>query len=99
LPIVNRKLAALGLKPKLRHHPNGSEYITDEGNYILDCACGKITNTVKTAADIRGIPGVVEHGLFLGMASLALIASDTGVIKVSKLYGDRYNKAIARLAS
>jgi ribose 5-phosphate isomerase A len=99
LPIVNRKLAALGLKPKLRHHPDGSEYITDEGNYILDCACGKITNTVKTAADIRGIPGVVEHGLFLGMASLALIASDTGVIKVSKLYGDRYNKAIARLAS
>jgi ribose 5-phosphate isomerase A len=99
LPIVNRKLAALGLKPKLRHHPDGSEYITDEGNYILDCACGEIINTVKTAADIRGIPGVVEHGLFLGMASLALIASDQGVIKVTRLYGDRYNKAIARLAS
>ncbi len=99
LPIVSRKLAALGLKPKLRHHSDGSKYITDEGNYILDCACGEITNTVKTAADIRGIAGVVEHGLFLGMASLALIASDTGVIKVTKLYGDRYNKAIARLAS
>jgi ribose 5-phosphate isomerase A len=99
LPIVSRKLDALGLNPKLRHHPDGSKYITDEGNYILDCSCGEISNHVKTAADIRGIAGVVEHGLFLGMASLALIASDEGVVKISKLYGARYNKAISRLAS
>ena len=99
LPIVSRKLDALGLNPKLRHHPDGSKYITDEGNYILDCSCGEISNHVKTAADIRGIAGVVEHGLFLGMASLALIASDKGVVKISKLYGDRYKKAISRLAS
>lgn len=99
LPIVSRKLDALGLNPKLRHHPDGSKYITDEGNYILDCSCGEISNHVKTAADIRGIAGVVEHGLFLGMASLALIASDKGVVKISKLYGARYNKAISRLAS
>jgi ribose 5-phosphate isomerase A len=99
LPIVSRKLGALGLNPKLRHHPDGSKYITDEGNYILDCSCGEISNHVKTAADIRGIAGVVEHGLFLGMASLALIASDKGVVKISKLYGDRYKKAISRLAS
>jgi ribose 5-phosphate isomerase A len=99
LPIVNRKLEAFGLNPKLRHHPDGSKYITDEGNYILDCACGEITNTAKTAANIRGIPGVVEHGLFLGMASMALIASDRGVMKVGKWYGDRYNKAISELAS
>jgi ribose 5-phosphate isomerase A len=99
LPIVTRKFEALGLNPKLRHHPDGSKYLTDENNYILDCSCGEITNPAKTAAEIRGIPGVVEHGLFLGMASLALIASETGVIKVSKLYGDRYNKAISRLAS
>jgi ribose 5-phosphate isomerase A len=99
LPIVNRKLEAFGLNPKLRHHPDGSKYITDEGNYILDCACGEITNTAKTAANIRGIPGVVEHGLFLGMASMALIASDRGVMKVGKWSGDRYNKAISELAS
>jgi ribose 5-phosphate isomerase A len=99
LPIVTRKLAALGVNPKLRHRPDGSRYITDEGNYILDCACGEIVNPVKTAAEIRGIAGVVEHGLFLGMASLALIASDQGVMKVGKVYGDRYKKAISRLAS
>ncbi|HWW99110.1 MAG TPA: ribose-5-phosphate isomerase RpiA [Edaphobacter sp.] len=99
LPIVTRKLAAFGVNPKLRHHPDGSRYITDEGNYILDCACGEIANPAKTAAEIRGIAGVVEHGLFLGMASLALIASDQGVMKVGKVYGDRYKKAISRLAS
>jgi ribose 5-phosphate isomerase A len=99
LPVVSRKLDALGLNPKLRHHPDGTKYITDESNYILDCSCGEITNHVKTAADIRGIAGVVEHGLFLGMASIALIASDKGVVKISKLYGDRYNKAISRVAS
>jgi ribose 5-phosphate isomerase A len=99
LPIVARKLEALGLNPKLRHHPDGSKYITDEGNYIVDCACGEITDTAKTAANIRGIPGVVEHGLFLGMASLALIASDKGVIKIGKLYGDRYDKVVSGLAS
>jgi ribose 5-phosphate isomerase A len=99
LPIVKRKLAAFGLNPKLRHHPDGSIYITDEGNYLLDCACGTITNPAKTAAEIRGIAGVVEHGLFLGMASLALIAGDKGVTKIGKLYGDRYRKAVSRLAS
>ena len=40
LPIVTRKFEALGLNPKLRHHPDGSKYITDEGNFIVDCACG-----------------------------------------------------------
>jgi ribose 5-phosphate isomerase A len=99
LPIVTRKLAAFGVNPKLRHRPDGSRYITDEGNYILDCVCGEIVNPAKTAAEIRGIAGVVEHGLFLGMASLALIASDQGVMKVGKVYGDRYKKAISRLAS
>ncbi|HTD97252.1 MAG TPA: ribose-5-phosphate isomerase RpiA [Edaphobacter sp.] len=99
LPIVSRKLEALGLNPKLRHHPDGSLYITDEGNYILDCACGEIANTTKTAADIRGITGVVEHGLFLKMASFALIANGQGVIKVGRWYGDRYRSAVARVAS
>jgi ribose 5-phosphate isomerase A len=99
LPVVTRKFEALGLNPKLRHRPDGSNYITDEGNYIVDCSCGEITDPAKTAAEIRGVAGVVEHGLFLGMASLALIASDQGVTKIGKLYGDRYNKAISRLAS
>jgi ribose 5-phosphate isomerase A len=99
LPIVSRKLEALGLNPKLRHHPDGSTYITDEGNYIVDCSCGVIADAAKTAADIRGIVGVVEHGLFLGMASVALIASSHGVIEVGEWTGERYNNALSTVAS
>jgi len=82
LPLVSRKLDALKLNPKLRHHPDGSLYITDEGNVILDCACGAIPDPAATAAELRSIIGVVEHGLFVNMASLALIAGDDGVREV-----------------
>ena len=82
LPLVSRKLEALDLNPKLRHHPDGSLYITDEGNFILDCACGSIPDPAWTASELRGIVGVVEHGLFVNMASLALIAGDDGVREV-----------------
>lgn len=82
LPIVAHKLTVLGLNPKLRRQPDRSIFITDENNVILDCACGSIPNPTKTAADIRAIVGVVEHGLFLNMASLALIAGEDGVREV-----------------
>jgi len=81
-PIVARRLEELGLNPKLRHHPDGSIYITDENNVLLDCSCGLIPDPAKTAADIRAIVGVVEHGLFLNMASIALIAGEQGVREV-----------------
>ena len=80
LPVVEPKLAALGLKPKQRKTKGGdAPYLTDEGNYILDCACGVIDEPDVLAAEIRGIVGVVEHGLFLGMATLALVAGEDGV--------------------
>jgi ribose 5-phosphate isomerase A len=80
LPLVEPKLAALGLNPAQREAKSGEgPYLTDEGNYILDCACGQIADPERTAAQIRGIVGVVEHGLFLHMASLALVAGEAGV--------------------
>jgi ribose 5-phosphate isomerase A len=80
LPVVEPRLAALGLNPKLRKAKNGEgPYLTDEQNYILDCACGRIEEPEETAAEIRSIVGVVEHGLFLGMAMLALVAGEDGV--------------------
>jgi ribose 5-phosphate isomerase A len=79
-PLVVRKLADLGLNPVLRKAVAGPGYwITDEENFILDCHCGEIENPEETAAQIRKIVGVVEHGLFLGMASKALIAGDNGI--------------------
>jgi ribose 5-phosphate isomerase A len=84
LPLVEPKLAALGLHPKLRQAKAGSgPYLTDEGNYILDCACGKIEEPEVTAAEIRGIVGVVEHGLFLGMAEMVLVAGEDGVTEMT----------------
>jgi ribose 5-phosphate isomerase A len=82
LPLVERRLDELGLRPKLRRHPDGSLYKTDEDNLILDCACGTIPEPEETAAEIRGIVGVVEHGLFLGMATVALVAGDDGVTEL-----------------
>ena len=82
LPLVEKRLVDLGLNPSLRKHKDGSIYLTDENNYILDCACGEIEEPEVTAAEIRGIVGVVEHGLFLGMASLALVAGDDGVREI-----------------
>lgn len=89
LPLVLPKLAALGLDPKQRmagSNPKQSTarsgdgpYLTDEGNYIVDCYCGQIADPVRTAAQIRSIVGVVEHGLFLDMATLALVAGEDGV--------------------
>ena len=82
LPLVRRKLDDLGLQPTLRLQKDGSEYLTDEGNFILDCRCGAIEEPEETAAEIRSLVGVVEHGLFLGMASVALVAGDAGVMEM-----------------
>jgi len=82
LPLVARKLTALGLNPSQRLKDDGSPYLTDEQNYILTCNCHQIPDPAKIAAEIRNIVGVVEHGLFLNMASLALIAGDGGVTEL-----------------
>jgi ribose 5-phosphate isomerase A len=80
LPLVRRQLQDLGLNPVLRPARDGEgPWITDQGNVILDCHCGVIEEPEGTAAEIRSIVGVVEHGLFLGMATLALVAGESGV--------------------
>lgn len=80
LPLVQPRLTDLGMHPKLRQNKDGSgAYLTDEGNYILDCSCGSIPEPESIAAELKSIVGVVEHGLFLGMASLALVAGEDGV--------------------
>ncbi|ADW67505.1 ribose 5-phosphate isomerase [Granulicella tundricola MP5ACTX9] len=80
LPLVLPKLEALGLEPKQRRAKSGDgPYLTDEGNFIVDCFVGKIADPVMVAAEVRAIVGVVEHGLFLGMAQVALVAGEDGV--------------------
>ena len=80
LPLVMKRLGELGLKPEQRKAKSGDgPYLTDEGNFIVDCHAGAIHEPEVTAAEIRSIVGVVEHGLFLGMASLVLVAGADGV--------------------
>jgi ribose 5-phosphate isomerase A len=71
--VVEKKIVALGASPKLRTRPDGSAYLTDNGNQILDCSFGKIDDPPALALTLSRTPGIVEHGLFIGLATLALV--------------------------
>jgi ribose 5-phosphate isomerase A len=83
-PLVATKLRAMGIRPQIRPATSGGDYITDEGNLILDCACGEIEDPQSLAASIRAIVGVVEHGLFLNMADLAIVSSEREIRLLSR---------------
>jgi ribose 5-phosphate isomerase A len=63
----------------LRRDRSGEPFVSDEGNLILDCAFGRIPEPEVLAFALKRVPGVVEHGLFLGIADGAIIASEAGV--------------------
>jgi len=71
--VVEKKIVALGGSPKLRTRPDGSPYLTDNGNQILDCSFGKIADAPALALALSDVPGIVEHGLFIGLATIALV--------------------------
>jgi ribose 5-phosphate isomerase A len=75
---VRKKLEDIGAHPMLRIAKDGSAYITDEGNYIFDCHYGEILDPPAVAQTIKSMTGVVEHGLFLGLASVAIVAGPNG---------------------
>ena len=68
IPVVTRDLAAMGASIALRTAAGGAPYVTDGGNQILDCGFGAITDPDGLAARLDGIPGIVEHGLFVGFS-------------------------------
>ncbi|MEM9738358.1 MAG: ribose-5-phosphate isomerase RpiA [Pseudomonadota bacterium] len=75
------ELCASGIeKPrvKLRTLEDGDPLITDGGNHILDCHCGRIPDADATAARLSGVPGIVEHGLFIAMARTVIIGNEGG---------------------
>jgi len=79
LPLCAGRLAMLGCEPILRRAPDGHPYQTDEGNVILDCRFTSIPDPLAISTAIKAIPGVVEHGLFIAMASIVLVAGAGGV--------------------
>jgi ribose 5-phosphate isomerase A len=69
----------LGAGVAVRRAGGGAEYTTDEGNWILDCAFPPIADPARLAERLSRRAGIVEHGLFLGLATDLLVASGTGV--------------------
>ena len=74
-----RRLQALGAKITLRASADGKTFVTDGGHYIVDCTFGPIASPAKLDSELNGIVGVVEHGLFLGMATQVIVAGESGV--------------------
>jgi ribose 5-phosphate isomerase A len=66
------------ITPILRMKDN-APFVTDSGNYIYDCAFKSIVNPAKLATALSVIPGVVENGLFVGIATTLILARETGV--------------------
>jgi ribose 5-phosphate isomerase A len=78
--VTARRVAeAVGVEPQLRRDASGATYVTDNGNYILDCRCGEIRDPATMERELKLLTGVVECGLFVGMADEAIVATDEGV--------------------
>jgi ribose 5-phosphate isomerase A len=74
-------LRDFGARVKLRQKDAKTPYRTDNGNYIVDCAFGKIANPPILAQQIKNIAGVIEVGLFIGRADLVLVGRRDGRIE------------------
>ncbi|HEY2051284.1 MAG TPA: ribose-5-phosphate isomerase RpiA [Caulobacteraceae bacterium] len=72
------KACGISAPPKLREK-DGTPVVTDGGNLIYDAACGEIPDPVALGMALKRLTGVVEHGLFVGLAERALVATPTGV--------------------
>jgi len=79
--LVYDVLAASGIdrpRVQLRSLTNGELVVTDGGNHILDCHCERIPDAEALAARLSNVPGVVEHGLFIGLARTVIIGNENG---------------------
>jgi ribose 5-phosphate isomerase A len=82
--LVKKKIEALGAAVELRRDSGGKPYLTDENNHILDCRFGQIPDADGLARTLSDMPGVVEHGLFIGMASIVLVANGSEVAEIRR---------------
>jgi ribose 5-phosphate isomerase A len=72
LPLCERRLRELGCNP-VPFRKDGKLFVTDNGNHIIDCEIAPLAHPARLEQQIVAIPGVVDTGLFLGMASLVLV--------------------------
>jgi ribose 5-phosphate isomerase A len=76
LALCRSRLTQLGCEPVLRTASDGSAYLTDNGNSILDCKIGAIDAPAELETAILAIPGVLGTGLFIGMADAVIVERD-----------------------
>lgn len=72
-------LESLGARVTLRRDADGAPFVTDQGNHILDGAFGPIPRPAELATRLDGRAGIVEHGLFVGLASEVIVAGRDGI--------------------
>jgi ribose 5-phosphate isomerase A len=75
-----RRMRELGLKPVVRIGADGREFLSDNGNLVMDCGTRAIEAPARLDRDLLAIPGVVGTGLFIGIASVVLVANRDGSI-------------------
>ncbi len=74
-----RYLESLGARCAIRECPNGTQFVTDSGNMILDCHFGPIADARALSNALARRAGIVEHGLFIGLATDLIVAGAGGV--------------------
>jgi len=82
--LVAKRITALGAQVSVRTNADGKVYVTDERNHILDCRFGQIRDADLLARQLSEMPGLVEHGLFIGMASVALFARGSEILQLRR---------------
>jgi len=82
--LVAKKIAAMGAKVELREYAYGNPFVTDEGHHILDCHFGEIDVPEKLGTELSFMPGIVEHGLFLNMASVVVMGKGDSVVELQR---------------
>ncbi len=83
--LVNRRIQEIGGKPILREGKGKlGPVITDNGNMVLDVVFGEIEDPTVLGIKLKMIPGVVETGLFVGLADMAIFGSSSGIEKIEK---------------
>jgi ribose 5-phosphate isomerase A len=85
-------IAELGGKWVVRHTSDGQVYHTDQGNLILDCDFGPIANPAEIANQLERRAGIVEHGLFLGLTSVVIVAGSSGIRVIPSAEGVNSSK-------
>jgi ribose 5-phosphate isomerase A len=88
--LIGRLAADIGLDGEitLRAGTDGKPFVTDNGNHILDCAFGSIDDPEALDDALKLVPGLVESGLFLGIADVGIVAGPKGVEVLSGIEND-----------